>query len=622
MTVARKRRVAPRAASVTTMAHHDAADAAARAVLSGMILDPASTRRARALLEPEAFRLTSHQRIFEALLALDDRGVGADLVTVVDELRRRGWLESVGGPVALTQLFESGTTTANLPSHAQIVAEDAWRRGTSRFLKEALERVDDPTISNADINAYLQTMPARAAQLHASPANPREGQPALQGTSLDLRDPEPWPEPVDGATLLDEIARVIGRFVVIPKRDADAAALWVLMTYCMAYVEAAVRLILTSPTRECGKTRLLTVLSTMVLRPLPASSITSAALFRVVEARRPTVLVDEADNARLNENDELRALLNSGHTRGAASVVRTVGDQHEPRAFSTWCAVALAAIGRLPDTVASRGIVLGLQRKPRGVRVERLRERQLRAELESVRRKALRWSADHGQQLADADPHLPLSLDGRAADNWAVLAAIADAAGGVWPDKARQAALILSGEAEEQEGAAGPMLLADLRDLFAERGNRLASEDIVNALARMEGRPWPEWNGGKSITTRGLARLLKPFGIEPDSVRFGDDTRKGYLLDWFLDAFARYLPVHPEHPEQPAIAAAPTLTSYPEHVQRVPDLDSDLDPHESSSVPDVPDADSESVDLAERDDRALAAPPVVEFAAVTDGGPF
>ena len=363
-----------------------------------------------------------------------------------------------------------------------------------------------------------------------------------QGAALTWTDPEPWPDPVDGAELLDELVAVIRRYVVVPEVAAQAAALWVLLTHCLGYILVAVRLVLTSPTRECGKTRLLTLLSALVRRPLSASSVTPAVLFRVVEAHAPTLMLDEVDNARLNENAELRALLNSGHSRGTAYVLRTVGEDHEPRQFSTWCAIALAAIGNLPDTVTSRGVVLRLQRKPRGVAVSRLREARLHADLEPLRRRLTRWAADHGSAVGDADPDLPPALDGREADNWGALVALADAAGGEWPGAARRAALAFSGEVEEDD--ARVLLLGDLRELFAERGtDRLASEDMVSALARMDGRPWPEWRDGKQLTKRGLARLLSPFGIESRTIWLpGKVTAKGYHRDSFEDAFARYLP--------------------------------------------------------------------------------
>ena len=81
-------------------------------------------------------------------------------------------------------------------------------------------------------------------------------------------------------------------------------------------------------------------------KALNAANITVAAVFRTVEAARPTLLIDEA-NSFLKDNDELRGVINSGHARDG-QVIRLVGDEHEPRVFWTWCPVAIAAIGGLP----------------------------------------------------------------------------------------------------------------------------------------------------------------------------------------------------------------------------------------------------------------------------------
>ena len=88
---------------------------------------------------------------------------------------------------------------------------------------------------------------------------------------------------------------------------------------------------------------------------------TAAALFRAVEQFRPTLLVDEADTF-LRDRDDLRGVLNSGHLRASAVVVRTVGDEHEARLFSTWAPKAVALIGTLPDTLADRSIILSMRR--------------------------------------------------------------------------------------------------------------------------------------------------------------------------------------------------------------------------------------------------------------------
>src|ERR1041385_3123757 len=167
------------------------------------------------------------------------------------------------------------------------------------------------------------------------------------------------------------------------------------------------------------------------------SSITASATFRVIAAAHPTLLLDEMDNARLNQIDELRAVLNSGHERANAWTVRSVGEDHEPRHFSTWAAVAFACIGRLPDTVASRCVTVPLRRRGPGERVERLRGSRLVAELEPTRRKLARWSMDHAEGVRDAEPRVPGMLEDRAADNWTPLLAIADAIGGALPPRAR-----------------------------------------------------------------------------------------------------------------------------------------------------------------------------------------
>jgi putative DNA primase/helicase len=98
---------------------------------------------------------------------------------------------------------------------------------------------------------------------------------------------------------------------------------------------------------RCGKTLLLIVLGALTPRRVFASNITPAGLFRTIEKFQPTLFIDEADTF-LRDNDDLRGLLNCGTTRTTAVIIRPVGDDHEPRAFSTWCAKVVALIGKLP----------------------------------------------------------------------------------------------------------------------------------------------------------------------------------------------------------------------------------------------------------------------------------
>lgn len=265
-----------------------------------------------------------------------------------------------------------------------------------------------------------------------------------QGTVLTLSDPEPWPDPVDGVALLNAIANTFTRFLILPAGGADAGALWTVHTYLIDVLHCSPILAVTSPQKRCGKSTLLDVLKALVRRALGASNITAAALFRIVEMMAPTLLIDEADTF-LAEREELRGIINAGHTRSSAVVVRTVGDDHEPRVFGTFCPKAIAAIGELPGTIDDRAISIRMQRRAPGEHVERLRRDRIEAELEPLRRKAARWAQDNAAGVRDADPDVPTTLHDRAADNWRVLLAIGDAARGRWPTTARKAAALRSG---------------------------------------------------------------------------------------------------------------------------------------------------------------------------------
>ncbi len=408
----------------------------------------------------------------------------------------------------------------------------------------------------------------------------------LQGQAVTLADPEPWPRRVNGAMLLAEISHTLTRFAVFPTGGATTLALWALHAHAQDAAFVSPLLALTSPEKRCGKSTVLAVLGALVPRSLPTANITAAGVFRTVEKFRPSLMVDEADTfARTSE--ELRGILNSGHTRTSAFVVRTVGDDHEPRTFSTWCPKAMACIGELPATLTDRAIVVAMRRRKTEERVERLRLDRLGA-LEPLRCQAWRWSRDNVAALQSADPQMPPELDDRAADNWRPLVAIADLVGGPWPEHTRRAAVLLSGGRADALGAR-VQLLADLRALFAEKGDRLASEEIVTALVAMEDRPWPEWSHGRPLTKRSLARLLEPFGIRPTQFRIGGDKTRGYALAVFVDAFARYLPSDPVQAVQPSIGGKKPGSEHPVQGELVPGAESPDNPHRGSLVPGVPD---------------------------------
>ena len=360
-----------------------------------------------------------------------------------------------------------------------------------------------------------------------------------QGSVMSFSDPEPWPQEVNGASLLTEIAHVIKRFVVLQQEAVDAIALWIVFAHAHAAAQISPILCLTSPAKRCGKTTLLHLIGSLLPRPLFAANITPAAIYRTIEKHVPCLLVDEADTF-VRGNEELRGILNSGHLRSAAIVVRTARSDFEPRTFKTWCPKVIALIGRLSDTIEDRAIMIPLKRCISGEKPERLRFDSLN-QMIPVKRKAYRWAQDNVQKIISAEPQIPPELGDRAADNWRHILAIADLAGVDWPYRARTAALTLSSSTVEREESICELLLGDIKDLFEKREvERLFSEDIVLALTEMYDRPWPEFAHNKPITKTKLARLLRPFGIHPMTFRIGYELRKGYSVQSFNDAFSRY----------------------------------------------------------------------------------
>jgi putative DNA primase/helicase len=372
-----------------------------------------------------------------------------------------------------------------------------------------------------------------------------------QGHAIAFPEPEPWPEKVDGAALLDGVAEAIRNHVVMSDHCRDASALWVVHSFLVERFIVSPRLGVRSPVKQCGKTTLLDVLGRLVLRPLPTASVTPAAIFRVVEAHRPTLLIDEADTFLRGERaDELRGVLN-GNRKGAV-VLRTVGDDHEPRAFSVYSACAIALIGTLPDTLHDRAVTIDLQRRRPNETITPYRPDRA-DHLDVLARKAARWAQDHAERVAEADPVMPAGIINRAADNWRPLLAIADAAGVEWGKRARKAAEA-SRSAEGEDASRLELLLGDIRDIHDEKNiSQISSGDLVQALVDKDGRPWAEMGRSeKPLTQKKLAVMLKRVRIAAEQIRVlhqggitGQVIEKqvrGYIFTHFEEAFERYLP--------------------------------------------------------------------------------
>jgi hypothetical protein len=252
-------------------------------------------------------------------------------------------------------------------------------------------------------------------------------------------------------------------------------------------------------------------------------------------------MFDEADT-QLVDNEPLRAILDIGHHR-YGEVCRLVGDDHEPRAFRAYGAIAYGMIGELSGklrTLDSRSIKLRLKRKLATEMVEDFDIDRSPAELVPIARRIVRWIKDNREAIAAAKPpNVPLS--NRRRDNWMPLFKIAEVAGGEWPKR------VLAAATAKEEAARSRLeeLLSDIRDVFDSLGrDRMSSAEVIEKLCEIPGRPWAEYGKPpKPLTQNKLAKLLKPLAVSPQLLRLpnSDDPVRGYQRSQFDEAFERYL---------------------------------------------------------------------------------
>ena len=180
-------------------------------------------------------------------------------------------------------------------------------------------------------------------------------------------------KPTQGSELLNRVCDFLARYVAYPSMEARIAhALWIVHTHAMDAWESTPRICFLSPEPGSGKTRALEATELLVPRSVEAVNVTAAYLFRKVGAAegRPTILFDEADTVfgpKANNHEEIRGLLNAGHRKGAVAgrcVIR--GKSIETEEIPAYCAVALAGLGNLPDTILSRAVIVRMRRRAPG----------------------------------------------------------------------------------------------------------------------------------------------------------------------------------------------------------------------------------------------------------------
>jgi hypothetical protein len=405
-------------------------------------------------------------------------------------------------------------------------------------------------------------------------------------------DVTPPPE-VDGRALLCSLEEHFTRYAVLEKGLPLVLALWSLATHLFIGFDTFPYLAITSPTKRCGKTRTGELLEFVCANPESTVEISPAALFRLVDEMRPTLILDEAESlsGRGETTEALRAILNAGYRKGKKvrrSAKKSEDGTYNVEAFETFCPKVITLIGNLPDTLSDRCIPIRMKRRTSEI-LARFRFSTAQKEAAPVKEKMTTWAAANTNKVTDYYLNNDLLfISDREAELWLPLFSLLAVA-----DPARLAeleitAMLLSDDKSANEPTErGIKLLADLRQIFAGtagEAEQLTSQALLNSLRKIEESPWKDWGHGKGLSARNLAELLRPYEIRPQNVRAEKGkVSKAYKKDSFKDAWERYLP-----PIQATVAKPQTVTN-------AEPLD---DPDASISVTRVAPADKADLEMA------------------------
>jgi putative DNA primase/helicase len=353
---------------------------------------------------------------------------------------------------------------------------------------------------------------------------------------------EPWGEPVTAAKLLPALISKYTAHVSVEPHEALVINLWVLFAWVHGIAKHSPLLVFTSAEPASGKSLALEVLSYLTPRPRQSVEITGPALYRFVDANKPTLLLDEVDSLFKRKPDFASLMKDSwSHT---ATVQRTVvvNGVYQTQFFSTFCPKAVAGLNPDMDLAqASRTITIRMWPRPPGSKVSFKHSDD--EEFAKLRQQALRWATDASADLQKRDPLLPPGFDDRQALNWKIPLAIAELAGGDWPDKARRAAEHLT--KTHNEPSLGIQLLKVCYQLCAKavkaKMGYFPTKALLTTLHADSSGPWLAYRGDKRvgpITEQQIAHLLKPFEIRSSSN--GTQRIKGYRCADFAKNFERF----------------------------------------------------------------------------------
>lgn len=374
-------------------------------------------------------------------------------------------------------------------------------------------------------------------------------------------DPEPPGEDPALRDLLEEIRGFVNDYAVFPSPYASGVlALWVAHSWVVDRFDATPRLAVLSAEKGSGKTRILEILEVLVREAVRASDVSAATLFRVIEQRRPTILLDETDilfGPASDGADSVRQIVNAGY-RAGNPVLRCVGNNFVPTEFETFAPVALAGLGELPETVLDRSVILRIRRRSRSEPVERWRASEAEPRGHAIRDRLEEWSRLEWDPVYPEDED---TISDRLADVWEPLFVLADRAGGSWPGFVREAVPELT-ETVELESLS-LRLLREIRDEWPTDREWWGTADLLLTLHTIEEGPWSPGGpyGERGLTPHRLSRILHGYRIA--SAHNRNRTARGFTRYSFIDAWERYLPAIEGRPDTGSPSSSGSVRSVP-----------------------------------------------------------
>lgn len=340
--------------------------------------------------------------------------------------------------------------------------------------------------------------------------------------------------PVSIRALADQADALIRKHSIMTDEERTAIVLWSLSTYGYEVHRIFPRLAIISPLRRCGKSTLLEVLGALCKNVVSSSNLTPASLVRIKKVINPTLLIDEADTFIASADGDLKGILNGGHSKSNATVLRCQGDSHEMTPFDIWFPIAFASIGEVYDTLMDRSIVINLRRKKPDEKVARLHP-GIQGVMLPWRRQVFTWFEQNGPAIIDQLVEPDFVGNDRAVDNWVPLFSLAAAISDVWLDRCDKAYRALTNGSDIELPVC---LLIDINDILGTTGiSKIGSTDLTQRLNDLDTSPWRS----ERLTAHKLSSMLSSFSIKPKNLRLGTKVLKGYEAADFADAFERYL---------------------------------------------------------------------------------